>query len=128
MKMRNPEYPNVLACGDAAAITVPKLGAIGHQECEIVGRQIARDVGMMSAEEADEPWMPEVICIGDMGGGKAFYIHANSWFGGDIQELQMGYLPYAPKIAYKEMFFRNHGKIPNWGMPVAKWTAENIKV
>ncbi len=128
MKMRNPEYPNVLACGDAAAITVPKLGAIGHQECEIVGRQIARDVGMMSAEEADEPWMPEVICIGDMGGGKAFYIHANSWFGGDIQELQMGYLPYAQKIAYKEMFFRNHGKIPNWGMPVAKWTAENIKV
>jgi hypothetical protein len=75
------------------ALTVPKLGAIGHQETEIVGRQIAKDVGMMSAEKADEPWFPEVICIGDMGGGKTFYIHSNSWFGGDIQELRMGHLP-----------------------------------
>ena len=38
----------------------------------MVGRQIAKDVGAMPAGEADKPWMPEVICIGDMGGGKAF--------------------------------------------------------
>lgn len=126
MKMRNPDYPEVFACGDAAAITVPKLGAIGHQEAEIVGRQIARDVGMMTPEEADAPWMPEVICIGDMGGGKAFYIHSTSWFGGDIQELRMGRLPYAQKLAYKEMFFHSHGRIPNWGVPLAEWSAEHI--
>lgn len=128
MTMRNPDYPNVLACGDAAAITVPKLGAIGHQEAEMVGRQIAKEVGAMSAETADEPWSPEVVCIGDMGGGKAFYIHSDSWFGGDTQELQMGRLPYAQKVLYKEMFFRNHGKIPNWGLPAAKWSAEHVKV
>lgn len=128
MRMRNPDYPEVFACGDAAAITVPKLGAIGHQEAEIVGRQIAKEVGLMDAKEADAPWMPEVICIGDMGGGKAFYIHANSWFGGDIQELRMGRLPYAQKLAYKEMFFRNHGRIANWGLPLAEWTSENIKI
>lgn len=128
MTMRNPDYPEVLACGDAAAITVPKLGAIGHQECEIVARQIAKDVGMMEAASADAPWMPEVVCIGDMGGGKAFYIHANSWFGGEIQELRMGHLPYAQKVAYKEMFFRNHGRVPNWGLPLAEWSAEKIKV
>jgi len=128
MKMRNPDFPEIFACGDAAALTVPKLGAIGHQECEIVGRQIAKDVGAMSAEAADVDWMPEVVCIGDMGGGKAFYIHANSWFGGDVQELRMGRLPYAQKLAYKEMFFRNHGKIPNWGLPLAEWTAESIKL
>ncbi len=127
MKMRNPDYPNVFACGDAAAITVPKLGAIGHQEAEVVGRQIAKEVGMMEAEKADAPWMPEVICIGDMGGGKAFYIHSNSWFGGDIQDLEMGRLPYAQKMIYKEMFFRSHGKIPNWGLPLAKWSAETLK-
>ncbi|MFX0545999.1 NAD(P)/FAD-dependent oxidoreductase [Roseovarius sp. S1116L3] len=113
MTMRNPDYPEVFACGDAAAITVPKLGAIGHQEADIVGRQIAKEVGAMPASEADKHWMPEVICIGDMGGGKAFYIHATSWFGGDIQELRMGRLPYAQKMAYKEVFFRNHGRVPN---------------
>jgi sulfide:quinone oxidoreductase len=128
MDMRNPDYPDVFACGDAAAITVPKLGAIGHQEAEVVGRQIARDVGRMSADEANVPWQPEVVCIGDMGGGKAFYIHANSWFGGDVQELQMGHLPYAEKLAYKELFFRNHGRVPGWGLPVAQWSAENIAV
>jgi len=126
MTMRNPDFPNVLACGDAAAITVPKLGAIGHQEAEVVGRQIAKDVGAMSAEKADAPWQPEVICIGDMGGGKAFYIHSNSWFGGDKQILEMGRMPYAQKVLYKEMFFRNHGKIPNWGLPMAQWAAEKL--
>ncbi|MBN2905826.1 MAG: FAD-dependent oxidoreductase [Rhodobacteraceae bacterium] len=126
--MRNPDYPDVFACGDAAALTVPKLGAIGHQETEVVGRQVAKDVGALSANEADEPWHPEVLCIGDMGGGKAFYIHATSWFGGDIQELRMGRLPYAQKLAYKELFFRNHGRVPNWGVPFAKWSAEGIAV
>ncbi|RMH50779.1 MAG: hypothetical protein D6686_05440, partial [Alphaproteobacteria bacterium] len=29
-------WKKIFACGDAAAITVPKLGAIGHQETEIV--------------------------------------------------------------------------------------------
>lgn len=128
MKMRNPDYPEVFACGDAAALTVPKLGAIGHQEAEIVGRQIAKEVGALSADEADKAWMPEVVCIGDMGGGKAFYIHATSWFGGDIQELRMGRLPYAHKLAYKEMFFRNHGRIPNWGLPLAEWSVENVRI
>ncbi|GAB4387300.1 NAD(P)/FAD-dependent oxidoreductase [Albidovulum sp.] len=130
MTMRNPDHPEIFACGDAAAITVPKLGAIGHQETEIVGRQIAKDVGRLAPEKADEPWQPEVICIGDMGGGKAFYIHSNSWFGfgGDTQILEMGRLPYAQKVLYKEMFFRNHGKIPNWGLPLAQWTAENLDI
>ncbi|MEC3860649.1 FAD-dependent oxidoreductase [Mesobacterium sp. TK19101] len=128
MDMRNPDYPDVFACGDAAALTVPKLGAIGHQETDVVGRQIAKDVGRMAPAEADKGWSPEVLCIGDMGGGKAFYIHADSWFGGKIQELRMGRLPYAQKVAYKEMFFRKHGRVPNWGLPFAKWTAEQIAV
>ncbi len=127
MTMRCPGFPKVFACGDAAAITVPKLGAIGHQQTEVVGKQIAKDMGRMSAKEADEPWMPEVVCIGDMGGGKAFYIHSNSWFGGDIQELQMGRVPYVQKLAYKEMFFRNHGKMPGWALPLAQWSAEHVR-
>lgn len=126
MSMRNPDHPHVFACGDAAALTVPKLGAIGHQECDVVGRQIAGDLGAISKEEANRPWSPEVVCIGDMGGGKAFYIHSTSWFGGDIAELEMGRIPYLEKLAYKQVFFRNNGKVPSWSLPVAQWTAEHV--
>ena len=127
MDMRNPDYPEVFACGDAAAITVPKLGAIGHQEADVVGRQLAKAVGAMDAAEADVHWRPEVTCIGDMGGGKAFYIHSDSWFGGVRQDLRMGRVPYMLKVAYKETFFRNHGRA-NWGLPFAEWAAETIEV
>lgn len=126
MRMRNPDYPYVFACGDAAALTVPKLGAIGHQEAEVVGRQVAAEAGALSREKADKPWKPEVLCIGDMGGGKAFYIHSDSWFGGNTQELEMGRIPYLQKVAYKEVFFRNHGKVPSWALPTAKWAAEHL--
>lgn len=56
--MRNPKYPEVFAAGDCAAVTVPKLGSIGHQECEIIGGQIAFSVGKMSEREANTPLAP----------------------------------------------------------------------
>lgn len=128
MHMRNPDFPNVLACGDCAAITVPKLGSIGHQECELVGKQIAKEMGAMSAERADAAWLPEVLCIGDMGHRQGFYIHANSWFGGDVEVLKMGRVPHMLKQSYKAMFFRSGGKIPAWGVPLSEWVAEHIPV
>lgn len=123
--MRNPKYPNVFAAGDAAAVTMPKLGAIGHQECEIVGRQIAKLVGKMSAEEADQPLQPVVYCIGDMGGGKAFYIRSNTWFGGDTAVLRMGRVPYQLKMQYRSLFMQLHGKVPSWGLDVAEMSVEH---
>ncbi len=124
--MRNPKYPEILAAGDCAAVTVPKLGAIGHQECDIVGRQIARDRGKMSEEEADQKLKPVVFCIGDMGGGKGFYIRSNSWFGGDTQVLKMGRVPYMLKMQYKTLFMSTKGKTPPWGNEVAEFLAENL--
>lgn len=122
--MRNPDYPNVFAAGDAAAVTVPKLGAIGHQQSEIVGRQIAKDLGRLSAEEADKPLAPIVYCIGDMGGGKAFYIRSNTWFGGDTAVLKMGRMPFFLKMRYRDLFFQTHGKTPDWGLDLAELMAE----
>ncbi len=126
LKMRNPKYPEVLAAGDVAAVTVPKLGAIGHQECEIVGRQIAKDMGRMSAEAADQPLQPVVNCIGDMGDNMAFYIRSNSWFGGNEQVLKMGHIPFLLKMQYKNLFFRTQGKVPDWGLDFSKLMAEKM--
>lgn len=123
--MRNPKYPNVFAAGDAAAVTVPKLGAIGHQECEIVGLQIAKEVGKLTAEQADKPLKPIVYCIGDMGAGKAFYIRSNTWFGGDTAVLRMGRVPYMLKMQYRSLFMQMKGKVPSWGLDFAEMAVEH---
>lgn len=124
LAMRNPTFPNVFAAGDAAAVTVPKLGAIGHQECDLVGRQIAFDLGRIGADMAAARLEPVVFCIGDMGSGKAFYIRSNSWFGGDTQVLKMGRVPHFLKMRYKDIFYRKHGKVPDWGLDAAELMAE----
>jgi len=123
--MTNPKYKNIFAAGDAAAVTMPKLGAIGHQECEIVGRQIAKQVGLMTTEEADQPLQPVVYCLGDMGGGKAFYIRSNTWFGGDTAVLRMGHVPYQLKMQYQTMFMTLNGKVPGWGLDFAEMAVEH---
>jgi sulfide:quinone oxidoreductase len=124
--MHNPKYPNVFAAGDAAAITVPKLGGIGHAEAEIVAKQIAKDLGRMSAAEADKPLEPVVYCIGDMGANQAFYIRSNSWFGGPDQVLKMGHVPFLLKMQYKNLFFKTRGKMPEWGLDASKLLAERV--
>jgi sulfide:quinone oxidoreductase len=124
LTMRSPDYANIFAVGDCAAVTVPKLGAHGHQQAGIVAKQIAKDIGRMHAEEADTPFDPEIICMGEMGHHKAFYIHSNAWYGGDISVFKMGYLYYALKIAFKEMYFLTGGKPPAWGVPATELMAE----
>jgi sulfide:quinone oxidoreductase len=124
--MRNPKHPEVLAAGDAAAITVPKLGAIGHQECEIVGRQVAKEIGRMPAAKADTPLEPVVYCIGDMGANSAFYIRSNSWYGGDTEVLTMGHVPFLLKMQYKNLFFKRKGKMPEWGLTFSQLMGERL--
>jgi hypothetical protein len=69
LRMRNPDHREIFAVGDCAAVTMPK---IGHQEAEIVGRQVALDMNRINAEEANQPLQPVTFCLGDMGEGKAF--------------------------------------------------------
>ncbi len=124
--MRNPDYPNVFAAGDAAAVTVPKIGGIGHQEADIVARQVAKELGRLDAEEADHPLRPVIFCIGDMGDGKAFYIRSNTWYGGNDEVLKVGRIPYQLKMRYRDLFFLTHGKLPDWGLGLAQFTAEKL--
>jgi sulfide:quinone oxidoreductase len=124
--MRNPDHPEIFALGDCAAVTVPKIGGIGHQEAEIVGRQLALDMGRMDADEANEPLRPVTFCIGDMGEGKAFYVRSNTWFGGKDEVLKMGRVPYQLKMSYRNLFFLTHGKVPGFGLNLAQFTAERV--
>jgi sulfide:quinone oxidoreductase len=123
--MRSTDYPNVFAVGDAAAVTVPKLGTHGHRQAEVVARQLAQEVGL-SPEDADKTFWPEIICMGDMGGHRAFYIHSDAWYGGKISVFKMGYIYYALKIGFKEMYFRTGGKPPTWGIPFTELVAERL--
>ncbi|MFN3844269.1 MAG: NAD(P)/FAD-dependent oxidoreductase [Paracoccaceae bacterium] len=124
--MRNLEHPEIFAAGDCAAVTVPKIGGIGHQEAEIVGRQVALDMGRMDAEEANPPLQPVTFCIGDMGEGKAFYVRSNSWFGGQDDVLKMGRIPYRLKMSYRDLFFLTKGKVPGFGLNLAQFVAEKV--
>jgi sulfide:quinone oxidoreductase len=125
LKMRNPDYPEVFAAGDCAAVVVPKLGAIGHQTAEIAAKGIAADLGHIDASEV-EPLKPVVYCIGDMGDRKAFYIRSNSWFGGDTQVLKMGHTAHFLKEQYRHLFFMRDGKMPSWGLDAAEALQERI--
>jgi sulfide:quinone oxidoreductase len=124
--MRNPEHPEIFAAGDCAVVTMPKIGGIGHQEAEIVGRQVALDMGRMDAEEANQPLQPVTFCIGDMGEGKAFYVRANTWFGGKDEVLKIGRIPYRLKMRYRDLFFLTNGKIPGFGLELAQFAAEKV--
>lgn len=123
--MRNPDYPQVFAVGDAAAAVVPKLGAIGHQTAEIAAKGIAADLGHFDAEKIDH-LKPVTYCIGDMGDGQAFYIRSNTWFGGETAVLKMGRTAHMLKDEYRRMFFARDGKIPPWGLDAAKFLQETV--
>ncbi len=124
-QMRVPEYPQVFAVGDCAALTVPKLGGLGHMQADIVSKQIACDFGLLPKEQATGVFSPEIVCFGDMGDQKGFYIHSNEWFGGDTSVFKMGASFYAMKMAFKELYFRTGGAPPTWGIPLTEKIADN---
>ena len=124
--MRNPEFPEIFAVGDAAAVTVPKLGSLGHMECEIAARGIAAEV--LGTGAAIQPLHPMVVCFGDMGNFKGFYMHTDEWWGGKTSILKMGYTPYLLKIGFKTMYEMLGGDIPGWGMPLSELIADHTVI
>jgi sulfide:quinone oxidoreductase len=115
--MRNTTHPEIFAVGDAAAITVPKLGSLGHQQAQIAARQIAIAIGELTATETGPDYHPEILCFGDTGGHRGFYIYSDTWYGGHTSVFKMGHAPYAMKLAFKEMYFRTGGRPPAFGVP-----------
>lgn len=123
--MRNPTHPEVFAVGDAASITVPKLGSLGHLEAEVLAKVIGKEAGDYKPKGEIEPLKFELICMGDMGGHKGFYMHTDEWWGGNTSILKMGYTPHALKMGFKAMYYTLGGKIPSWGLPVTERIADH---
>ncbi len=126
--MRTERYPEIFAVGDAAALTVPKLGALGHEQAEIVAKTIAIEVDAYPQSKAPGQFEPQIMCFGDMGGHRGFYIHSNTWFGGKTSVFTKGIAPYAAKMAFKEMYFRTGGKPISWGMPATEFVLDRVKL
>lgn len=126
--MRNPDYPEVFAVGDAASITVPKLGSLGHLEAEVLAKRIGEQLGNYKPEEPVSPLRFKLICMGDMGGHKGFYMHTDEWWGGDTSILKMGYTPHALKMGFKSMYYTMGGKIPSWGLPMSELIADHTVI
>jgi len=125
-RMRNPMHSEVFAVGDAAALTVPKLGGLGHQQAEIVARAIAHEVGKLGEKSIGPEYRPEILCFGDTGGHEGFYIHSDTWFGGKTSVFKMGHAPFAMKLAFKEMYFRTGGKPPAFGVPATHMVMDHF--
>lgn len=123
--MRNPKYSNIFAVGDCAAITVPKLGAIGDAEARVTVHNIGKDLGV-DIEDFDDELSPMVICWGTMGHHKAFYLHTNEFYGGDTGYLKMGHIYYMMKMAFKESYYMTGGMPPSWGLPIAELIGDHI--
>ncbi|MDX1636510.1 MAG: FAD-dependent oxidoreductase [Balneolaceae bacterium] len=123
--MRNPDYPEVFAVGDAASITVPKLGSLGHLEAEVLAKVLGAEAGDYNPQKEIEPLKFELICMGDMGGHKGFYMHTDEWWGGETSILKMGYTPHALKMGFKAMYYTLGGKIPTWGLPLSEKIADH---
>ena len=124
--MRNPDYPNIFAVGDAASITVPKIGSLGHIEAEVLAKTLGKELGTV-AEEV-KPLEFELLCMGDMGGIKGFYMRTNEWWGGDESHLEMGITPYALKMGFKKMYYTLGGKIPHWGVAFSELLGDHTLV
>ena len=118
--MRNPDHPEIMAVGDASALAAPKLGGIGDMQARIVARQIAKDMGVKYESEEDKPFNPVVMCFGDMGHHKAFYIHSDLFYGGKTGIMKMGYKYYMLKMGFKESYYQTGGKPPQWGIRLSE--------
>ena len=121
--MRNPDYQNIFAVGDAASITVPKIGSLGHMEAEVLANTIGKELGILQGES--KPMEFELLCMGDMGGIKGFYMRTDEWWGGKESHLEMGVTPYALKMGFKQMYYTLGGKIPHWGLAVSEVVADH---
>jgi len=128
LHMRNPDYPEVFAVGDAASVTVPKLGSLGHKEAEICAKVLGAEVGDYEPDEPTAPLAFEVICMGDMGGRKGFYMHTDEWWGGDTSILKIGYTPHALKMGFKTIYYTTGGKVPTWGLPLSEFVGDHTVI
>lgn len=126
VKLTMTIYQNIFAVGDAASITVPKIGSLGHMEAEVLANTLGKELGIIKVDI--KPIEFELLCMGDMGGIKGFYMRTNEWWGGKESHLEMGITPYALKMGFKQMYYTLGGKIPHWGLALSEIVGDHTVI
>ena len=126
LHMRNPDYQNIFAVGDAASITVPKIGSLGHMEAEVLAKTLGKEIGLIQGDV--KPMEFELLCMCDMGGIEGSYVRTDEWWGEKESNLEMGIAPYALKMGFKQMYYTLGGKIPRWGLAMSEVIADHTFV
>ncbi len=107
--MRHVAHPDVFAAGDAASLSVPKLGHIAVMQAEIAADAIARD---LEAPVLVPPYRPEVFCIMGMGPHEAAMMRSDVLFGGDTDLVVRGPIPHFLKESLDRYYVHHEGHMP----------------
>lgn len=108
-RQRHPRYSNVYVIGDASARRLPKTGHIAMVTArvamlDLVARYRGRTPPPVPA--------PIVLSITELGGGRALFVRDNTIFGGKIEQVWTGRLPFLAKSAFMYTYRWLHGNLP----------------
>ena len=127
-RMRNPQYPEVLAVGDAAAASVPKLGYLAHLEADVAAWQIAVETGARAPREDALRFSPLVDCLAVVGAHMGLFVRTDVWYGGNTEVAKGGPVPALLKALYRRSFLMTAGHVPNWSITLANLLGDHLSL
>ncbi|MDA8284652.1 MAG: FAD-dependent oxidoreductase [Actinomycetota bacterium] len=107
--MRHLDFEHVYAAGDAAALSMPKLGHIAVMEAAVAAAAIRQD---LTGEGDVPPHRPEVFCIANRGGHDATLIYSDTLYGGSIDLTPDGVAAHLMKWSFDSYYFHTKGHLP----------------
>jgi len=108
-QMRQLDYKNIFAAGDATALSVPKLGHIAVIQADIAAKTIASDLGKKVKIPAFEP---AILCIMERSNMQATMIYSNVLYGGKLDETLNGPMAYMMKWSFDFYYNFTRGHMP----------------
>lgn len=107
--LRSPRYPNIYATGDMVQMAGPKMAHNAMRGAKIIAENVAQ---ALRTESVSHSFVPEVLCIMDMGDREAAYIEADTIFGGNRSQVPLqGPVAAFMKEAFRDYFLQREGNI-----------------
>lgn len=107
--LRSPRYPNIYATGDMVQMAGPKMAHNAMRGAKIIAENVAQ---ALRTESVSHSFVPQVLCIMDMGDREAAYIEADTIFGGNRSQVPLqGPVAAFMKEAFRDYFLQREGNI-----------------